>query len=204
MHSDTKADGRMETKRLPGLLRRCVLSVTLLIALAHAPTSWADPKVKFNLPSDQVPKAILDFIYQSKVEVLFLSTDSLYKLRTQPVVGEFEPAQALGLMLKGTGLTFEFASDHSIVVKPPTAPAPTPPTRPTANAPVRATHLAAAPSSVLSDSGPPHSHGDGRAGTDSVSHVQGFFGCTVSNSSRHFVSVADYVSERASRRFVCK
>jgi hypothetical protein len=59
MHSRTRTDSRMETTRLPGLLRRCVLSLTLLIALAHAPISWADPKIRFDLRPDQFPKAIL-------------------------------------------------------------------------------------------------------------------------------------------------
>ena len=149
----------MDTTRLPSLLRGCVLSVTLLIGLARAPASWADPKFKFDLRPDQFPKAILEFYHQSKVEVLFLSTDSLYRIRTQAVLGEFEPREALERMLKGTGLVYEFDTDHSVIVKQPQAsgaavpqvpsPAPAP------KAPEAPTHLAAAESGVLSDSGPP-------------------------------------------------
>lgn len=149
----------METTRLPGLLRLCVLSLTLLVALAHAPTSWADPKIKFDLRPDQFPKAILEFYHQSKVEVLFLSTDSLYKIRTQPVAGEFEPREALERMLKGTGLIYEFDTDHSVIIKQPQASSallpqpPSPPPPPKAPDPSR--HLAVVESNVVSDSGPP-------------------------------------------------
>ena len=149
----------METTRLPSLLRGCVLSITLLIGLARAPTSWADPKLKFDLHPDQFPKAILEFYHQSKVEVLFLSTDSLYKVRTQPVFGEFEPREALERMLKDTGLIYEFDTGHSVIIKQPQvsgAEASQPPARATApRAAELPKHLAAAESSVLSDSEPP-------------------------------------------------
>src|SRR3569833_3704137 len=133
MRNGTRTDSPMETTRLPSLLRGCVLSITLLIGLARAPTSWADPKLKFDLHPDQFPKAILEFYHQSKVEVLFLSTDSLYKIRTQPVLGEFEPRAALERMLKGTGLIYEFDTGHSVVIKQPqfsSAAAPQPPPAP--------------------------------------------------------------------------
>jgi iron complex outermembrane recepter protein len=159
-HTRNGADGRMETTRLPGLLRACVLSVLLLSALLRAPASWADTKVKFDLRPDEFPKAILEFYHQSKVEVLFLSNDSLHKIRTQPVVGSFEPREALDRMLRGTGLTFEFDTEHSVIIKQPqvaSEPPPSPPVsqHPVAKASERSSHLAAAASSVLSDSGPP-------------------------------------------------
>jgi iron complex outermembrane recepter protein len=159
MDSGIRADGRMETKRLPNLLRRCVLSLLLLTALVCAPTSWgADPKVKFDLRPDEFPKAILEFYHQSKVEVLFLSNDSLKKIRTQPVYGVFEPREALERMLIGTGLIFEFDTDHSVIIKQPQVVNVAPPQM-LQPAPLRVpetgTRLGAASSSVLSDSEPP-------------------------------------------------
>jgi iron complex outermembrane recepter protein len=156
MDSRTKADSRMETAGLPALLRGCVLSFALIAALLHAPSSWADPKVKFDLRPDAFPKAILEFYRQSKVEVLFLSTDNLYKIRTQPVVGYFAPGDALHRMLEGTSLTFEFDTDHSVIIKQPEAGgAPAPQLPPPPPKPLESPkHLAAAESSVMSDSGP--------------------------------------------------
>jgi iron complex outermembrane recepter protein len=79
----------------------------------------ADPTVNFNLPSDEFPRAILEFYHQSKIEVLFLASDSLSRIKTQPVEGEFEPREALERMLKGTGLTFRFVTEHSVAIKQP-------------------------------------------------------------------------------------
>jgi len=49
--------------------------------------------------------------------VIFSATESLDSIRTQPVVGEFEPREALERMLKGTQLTYEFDSEHSVIIK---------------------------------------------------------------------------------------
>ncbi len=133
MDSGTRRNGRMETTGLPGWLLSRLL---LLVVFLGASNSWAaaDSKVKFNLPSDEFPKVILEFYHQSKIEVLFLASDSLSAIKTQPVVGEFEPREALERMLKGTGLTFRFVTDHSVAIKLPevasTPPPPPPPPKP--------------------------------------------------------------------------
>jgi iron complex outermembrane receptor protein len=92
----------------------------IVAALTFSPTVFADEPVKinFNLPSDQFPKAILEFYRQSKIEVLFLADDSLNLIHTKPVVGEYEPREALDIMLNGTGLVYNFATDHSVSIKP--------------------------------------------------------------------------------------
>src|SRR5580698_8351160 len=135
MDSGTRAEGRMETTGLPGWLLRNVSRLLLLAALVGATSSWAatDSRVKFNLPSDEFPKAILEFYHQSKIEVLFLANDTLSQIKTQPVVGELEPREALERMLKGTGLTFRFVTEHSVTIKQPevaSVPPPPPPKPP--------------------------------------------------------------------------
>ena len=138
-------------------MRGCVLGLLLLAALLRAPASWADTGVEFDLHPDEFPKAILEFYHQSKVEVLFLSNDSLHKIRTQPVVGTFEPRDALERMLRGTGLTFEFDTEHSVIIKqPPLASMPPPALEhPAVKLPEHFTRVAAAETPVVSDSGPP-------------------------------------------------
>jgi iron complex outermembrane recepter protein len=144
MDNGTWRNGRMETTRLPGRLLRCLLTLLPLICLLGAPTSWAaDSKVKFNLPSDEFPKAILEFYHQSKIEVLFLANDTLSQIKTQPVVGELEPREALDRMLKGTGLTFRFVTEHSVTIKQPEV-ASTPPPPPPKAPPPSVHHSAAA------------------------------------------------------------
>jgi iron complex outermembrane recepter protein len=122
MDSSIRIDRQMEITRLPEPVWRSLLALLLLLtAFLAGSRAWAaDSKVKFNLPADEFPKAILEFYHQSKIEVLFLATDALRKIRTHPVVGELEPRTALTLMLAGTGLTFDFdESDHSVIVRQP-------------------------------------------------------------------------------------
>ncbi len=141
MDSGTKRiDMRKETKRLQWTRRlrksllRCLPGALLLACLLPS-GAWAapdGPKVKFNLPSDEFPKVILEYSHQSNMEVLFRADDSMHKVRTQPVIGEFSPRDALQKMLRGTGLIYRFETDHSVTVKPPpdVASAPPPPPRP--------------------------------------------------------------------------
>src|ERR1700722_15754210 len=111
----------METMRLPGRTWRCVRQLLLLASLVGATSAWAadEPhnKVRFNLPSDEFPKAILEFYRQSKIEVLFLSKDELSAIHTNPALGEYDPPQAPDIMLQGTGLIYNFATDHSVSIK---------------------------------------------------------------------------------------
>jgi iron complex outermembrane receptor protein len=147
MDSRTRRNGRMETTRLPGRFLSCLLRLLLLVSLCSAANTWAAPdsKVRFNLPSDEFPKAILEFYHQSKIEVLFLANDTLSQIKTQPVQGEFEPREALERMLKGTGLTFRFVTEHSITIKQPeVASAPPPPPPPPKALPQSVHHMASA------------------------------------------------------------
>jgi len=104
----------------------------LLASVLGSPRIWADEahnKVSFNLPSGEFPEVILEFYRQSKIEVLFLAKDSLSAIHTQPVVGEYEPREALDIMLRGTGLVYNFATEHSVSIKqlpPPEEPPPPP------------------------------------------------------------------------------
>jgi iron complex outermembrane recepter protein len=140
MDSSFWGDGGKETTGLRARVLRCLLGLALLASFCGAPMALAvegpEGKVKFNLPSDEFPKAILEFYHQSKIEVLFLANDSLSQIHTQPVVGEFEPGEALERMLKGTGLTFKFATEHSVTIKQPVVADTPPPARPPPPRPV--------------------------------------------------------------------
>jgi outer membrane receptor protein involved in Fe transport len=134
MDSGFRSDGRTETSGLRSRVLGPLLGLLLLALLCTAPAVEAvegpEGKVRFNLASDEFPKAILEFYHQSKIEVLFLANDSLSQIHTQPVVGEFEPGEALARMLKGTGLTFKFATEHSVTIKQPVVADIPPPPRP--------------------------------------------------------------------------
>ena len=145
---------REKGERLPGALRRWLVRLAVLASLGASPAWAGDGKVKFNLPSDEFPKAILEFSHQTKLEVLFLADDSLYKIHTQAVTGELEPHEALERMLRGTGLTFYFDTPHSVIVKQPQGAAPV--SAPVVHATPKAAelpveHFAAAESPIASD-----------------------------------------------------
>ena len=79
------------------LLHRCLVVATLLAAKL----GLALP-VDFNLPAQPAAQALLAFSRQSGLEVLY-SYDDLRVVNANAVVGRFEPAQALNLLLKDTG-----------------------------------------------------------------------------------------------------
>ncbi len=58
---------------------------------------------RFDLPADVVARAIKTFALQSGVEIL-ISSELGRDIRTQPVVGEFTPREALDRMLSHTAL----------------------------------------------------------------------------------------------------
>ena len=144
------------------------------------------------------------------MEVLFLSNDSLYKIRTQPVVGDFEPREALERMLQRHRPDFRFryrafgdyqtaagrrrasaAPAHSVLRRRPRAVGldasrvRSPPLHRTVSRGAR--------------HGQSHSHGDGYAGARASIYVQGFLDGAVSDGAGRPISASDQLVERASR-----
>ena len=90
-----------------------------LASLYVTPAAWAEGSVmQFNLPSEPLPQAILDFYRQSGVQAIYAATPQVLKLRTRAVSGRLESSVALARMLQGTGLTFTFDSPHSVIIRP--------------------------------------------------------------------------------------
>ncbi|MDB6091153.1 MAG: TonB-dependent receptor, partial [Gammaproteobacteria bacterium] len=119
MDSSIPIDRHRETAGYPGRVYPCLLALLLFLTASFGfrSSAAAEARLRFDLQPDEFPKAILEFYHQSNIEVLFLATDALRNIRTQRVVGELEPRTALTLMLAGTGLTFEFDSDHSVIIR---------------------------------------------------------------------------------------
>lgn len=91
----------------------------LLTALAsNSRTLATEPKIKFNIPADRAVPALLEYSRQTRLPVLLLATDQIEHLKTKAVVGEFEPAEALALMLRGTPLNFDIIDDRVTVHSP--------------------------------------------------------------------------------------
>ncbi|MHB8812705.1 MAG: TonB-dependent receptor plug domain-containing protein [Steroidobacteraceae bacterium] len=84
------------------------------------PAAWAEgPTAEFNLPAEPFTQAVLDFAHQSGLSAIYGLTPRMEKLVTRPVKGPMSSSDALTQMLRGSGLTFEFDSPHSVVIEPP-------------------------------------------------------------------------------------
>ena len=96
----------MKLLRIPLLLTLCALA---------GPTTQAAP-VKFDLPAQAANLALMAFARQAEVEVLFSSTD-LKNVQAAAVAGTYEPAEAIALLLDGTGFTAKLTATGKFVVR---------------------------------------------------------------------------------------
>ncbi len=119
--------GRGGVRRAVGVLW---VALTLLCAGSYAQAE--DPVTLFNLPAQPLPQAVLEFYRQSGVRAIYAATPQVLKLRTHAVHGMLSSSVALARMLRGTGLTFRFESQHSVIIRPEPPPVSTP--RPVAQA----------------------------------------------------------------------
>ena len=89
--------------------------------------AWAeDPVARFDLPSEPLPRALIDFYHQSGIEPGFASTPQIEKAKSSPVSGVMASSTALALLLRGTGYTFRFDTNYAVDVIPIDAGAATP------------------------------------------------------------------------------
>jgi iron complex outermembrane recepter protein len=124
---ETGAGAGLKTARISFFIVRPVLlmlgaAVLLLGENAHA----EGPTTRFNLPAEPLPQALLEFYHQCGVQPAFQATPQLQGSKSNAVEGVMDSSHALTLLLKGSGYTFHFDSDHSVDIVPvetPGAPA---------------------------------------------------------------------------------
>ena len=98
-------------------IRCCSVAVTILLALALASTAAnASPK-PFSIDSEEAPRALVEFGRQSTLQILF-ATEKVKGIVTNAVHGNYEPIDALRLLLKGTPLVISEKADGVLVVQP--------------------------------------------------------------------------------------
>ncbi|MDB5397425.1 MAG: TonB-dependent receptor [Rhodospirillales bacterium] len=106
--------GRGKTRAFLDGRRSRNLTALTIAALAVAVPADATP-VEFNIPSEDLSKALIAFSDQSHLRIA-VAPDVARGRTTPPVMGSFEPADALRLLL-GADLTFEFIGDLDVVVE---------------------------------------------------------------------------------------
>ena len=95
------------------------LLYTASLSLLVLTEAWADdPVAHFDLPSEPLPQALIDFYHQSGIEPGFASTPQIDNTTSNPVSGEMSSSVALALLLKGTGYTYRFDTANSVDVIP--------------------------------------------------------------------------------------
>lgn len=128
-YNDLGAWSRAAARRK--MVRISSLAVQMLLYLIYAATfsllvitdAWADdPVVRFDLPSEPLAQALIDFFHQSGVSPGFASTPQMDSAKSNAVSGLMPSSQALSLLLKGTGYTFQFDTHNSVDVIPVAAP----------------------------------------------------------------------------------
>jgi len=99
------------------LFRRSVLCPLAAFCAFLSLAGFATAKpVKFDIPAQPAADALVVFSKQSGMDVLYAYND-LLAVRSTAVAGEYEPDQALALLLKGTGFTATQDSGKFVVAK---------------------------------------------------------------------------------------
>ena len=107
---------------MPSLTRRSLMRRSLLLlagvtAVAHAASASRLDKLAFKISAGTAPDALAEFVRQSGFQVLF-DFDAIRHFNTHEVSGQLDPGEALVRMFEGSGLTFEFINERTISVRP--------------------------------------------------------------------------------------
>ena len=74
-------------------------------------------KRPLNIAAGSALTTLAEFVRQTGLQVLFES-DAIRNHSTRAVSGQHDAAEALGLMLEGSGLTYEFVNERTVTVRP--------------------------------------------------------------------------------------
>lgn len=95
-----------------------LLYAALLLLLVATDARAEDPVARFDLPSEPLAQALIEFYHQSGISPGFVATPQMDRAKSSPVSGMMASSTALTLLLKGTGFTFRFDTDDSVDVIP--------------------------------------------------------------------------------------
>jgi hypothetical protein len=104
------------------LTRRELIAATLVasgIGTARAQSALVEPprRQDLEIAGGAAPQALREFVRQTGLQVLF-EFDAIRHHTTHTIRGRFDPSEALGLMLAGSGLAFEFVNERTVSVRP--------------------------------------------------------------------------------------
>ena len=107
-----------------GALLRTAVSVVALtlciIVVAIAADVLAPIRKTTNIPAQSLSAALQELAKERNFQLVYVSED-VDSLRTQGAVGDLTPAEALQQLLEGTGLTFRYLDEKTVVIVPTSA-----------------------------------------------------------------------------------
>jgi iron complex outermembrane receptor protein len=117
----------------------------ICLTISPAAFAGANPE-SFDIAAQPLPSALKAFAAQAHVQLLF-DYKALSRLRTGPVKGQMQANEALALLLKGSGYTFQRVNARTFAIRPTAAAADPPP------AAEAAAGASAAPAATVSNGG---------------------------------------------------
>ena len=94
--------------------RRFDLALTALLGLIWAQCACAVPK-HFELPAGDARVMLNKFSEQSNIQLLF-DFSQLTGKNTHAVIGDFEPDEALTMLLKGLGVDWAYVNERTLAL----------------------------------------------------------------------------------------
>jgi iron complex outermembrane recepter protein len=88
-----------------------------LIGLVNADDVHAAVSKQTNIPAEGLGPALQTLAKDRNFQIVFVS-EEINGVQTQGAIGQFTPEQALKALLKGTGFTYRFYSDHEVGIVP--------------------------------------------------------------------------------------
>ena len=106
------------------LLRTAVSVVALtlcIIVVAIAADVFAPIRKTTNIAAQSLSAALQELAKERNFQIVYVSED-VNALRTRGAEGDFTPTEALQKLLEGTGLTFRYLDEKTVVIVPKPAP----------------------------------------------------------------------------------
>ena len=107
---------------LCAVLLSAVLSLPI-IRLAAADDVLAQIRKKTSIQAQLLGAALQELARERNFQVVYVS-EEVNPLRTQGAVGDLTITEALQQLLEGTGLTFRYLDDRTVMIVPEPAPRP--------------------------------------------------------------------------------
>jgi hypothetical protein len=92
-------------------------AAAVVLFTCHVALASRVDKRALDIAAGSALNTLAEFVRQTGLQVLFES-DAIRDHSTRAVRGQLEAAEALGLMLEGSGLTYEFVNERTVTVRP--------------------------------------------------------------------------------------